>query len=342
MLTIIYGTRPEYLKVLPIILHLKETKLIVYSVIRILQHENLDESDLVYSNKIEITSKYNNRLDSLGSQILEKLGNFLQETKYLLVQGDTATAFYSALVAFQNKIKIIHLEAGLRTYDIETPYPEEGYRQMISRISSIHFTPNNFNSQLLQNENISGKVYSVGNTILDLVKYYNITPEIGNIILITFHRRENMEYLEIFIQRLKECIVKYTDKQFYWILHPNKTLQKTVVELADKYKCNITFIEPCSHRNLLNIVKSCFCILTDSGGIQEEASFLGKCSIVLRSQTERDQIPFPYIQMCIPPYSNIIELIKNIPNELIQSCNVYGSGDTTLKIINILNTEIFI
>jgi UDP-N-acetylglucosamine 2-epimerase (non-hydrolysing) len=336
MLSIIYGTRPEYLKILPIILLLQKDSTIPYSVIRILQHENLDETDLLYDTKLEIISNSENRLDTLGSQILEKLGPFIQTSKYVLVQGDTSAAFYAALSAFQNMVKVIHLEAGLRTYNIENPYPEEGYRQMISRITSIHLTPNEVNLDLLRKEKVFGEIYTVGNTILDLVKSYNLDVREGNSILITFHRRENYKYLEVFIERLSECMNIYTDKVFYWILHPNKNLQATVKELVSKYKCKVTFIEPCSHKEFLDLARVCFCILTDSGGIQEEASFLGKCSIVLRSDTEREQIPFPYIQLCRPPYSNIIELIKNIPSKVLTQCLIYGNGNSALKIIDII------
>lgn len=331
MLTIVYGTRPEYLKVLPLITHLASV-----SVIRVLQHKDMDEPDLKYDNKIVIDDS-NNRLDSLGSQILLKLSSVFQQlnTSQLLVQGDTATAFYSALCAFQNRIPVIHLEAGLRTYDLENPYPEEAYRQMISRIASVHLVPHEYNKTLLEQEKVSGKIVCVGNTILDLVKSYNLTVSCGNTILITFHRRENLQYLESFVSNLKQCIHANPTREFVWFLHPNPVLQERVKTITHGMK--IRFVSPCAHREFLEHVKDCFCILTDSGGIQEEAAFLGKPTIVLREKTERDQIPLPYLTMVRPPYDYLKDVLSSIPTHQLEPCFVYGDGMTTDRVLNILN-----
>jgi len=339
-LAIVYGTRPEYLKVLPIIQYLKKQIDISYSIIRIVQHENLNETDLIHDYIVQIEENSVRRLDDLGSQIIQKLGILINNFNYLLVQGDTATSFYSALCAFQNRVQVIHLEAGMRTYSLENPYPEEGYRQMISRIAYIHLAPHEINSKLLHHEKVSGDIFTVGNTILDLVKNYNINITQGNKIIITFHRRENYKYLSSFIENLRKCIYKYSDKEFYWLLHPNKKLQEEVKSYIQQTDCKINFIEPCSHKDFLDLAKDCYCLLTDSGGIQEEASFLGKCSIVLREETERDQIPYPYIQLCKPPYANLGELVSNIPNRILEPCFVYGDGNSTNKIINIIRNYI--
>lgn len=335
-ISVIYGTRPEYLKLLPIIEQLNKLENINLSVVRIIQHEHLNEKDLVADINITIDTCEGSRLDIVGSQILLKLGSYINNQDYIIVQGDTATTFYSALCAFQNNIKVVHIEAGLRTYDITNPYPEEGYRQMISRIATFHFTPHNFNSELLLKECVSGKVLTVGNTILDLVKSYNFSITKTNDILITFHRRENIQYLELFIRELKICIDYFKDKKFIWFLHPNKVLQEQVKKCTSEYMCNITFIEPCSHKDFLKYLVSCYCVLTDSGGIQEEAAYLGKQVIVLRATTERDMIPFPYIQLVMPPYNNLIDAIKTIQPHNLDPCLVYGDGNTSKLITNYL------
>jgi len=330
-LAVVYGTRPEYLKILPII------KLCKLTVIRIFQHTDIAEADLQSDISISLVKTSENRLDCIGSEILLKLGNILKENDvtHMIVQGDTSTAFYSALSAFQNNIKIVHLEAGLRTYDITRPYPEEGYRQMISRIADIHLAPHEYNKQLLESEKVVGKIYTVGNTILDLVKEYNLTVTSGNTVLITFHRRENIQYLDSFVRNLKQCIQTNTDKEFLWILHPNPELQAIVKNAT--IDLNVKFIQPCEHRTLLNYLKDCFCVLTDSGGIQEEASFLGKPTIVLRDKTERDQIPEPYLFLVKPDYCELNDVFARIPNHRLPPCYLYGRGNTAYAILTYLS-----
>ena len=325
MTTIIYGTRPEYLKLLPLI------NVIECKVIRILQHDHLNESDLKYNDVIKIEGTSASRLDLIGSQILKRLGPLLIGSRKVIVQGDTATTFYSALCAFQNKIDVIHLEAGLRTYDLENPYPEEGYRQMISRIATIHLVPHENNKILLENEKISGKILVVGNTILDLVRSYNLTVSQEHTILITFHRRENIQFISNFINNLKECVIANPLKRFVWLLHPNPELQDQVREEAKGI--NVEFVMPISHRAFLDYLKNCFCVLTDSGGIQEEAAFLGKPTIVLRKFTERDQIPCQYLKLVPPPYNQLLETLNSIPSTKLDPCYSYGDGRSVMKIL---------
>jgi UDP-N-acetylglucosamine 2-epimerase (non-hydrolysing) len=227
------------------------------------------------------------------------------------------------------------LEAGLRTYDISKPYPEEAYRQMISRLTDIHLCPHEANAILLRNEHVNGHVHVVGNTILDLVKSYNLTVQKGNTVLITFHRRENLKYLTVFMEKVNELIHDYPDKHFIWALHPNKDLQSLIQQTI--IKC--TFIQPCSHFEFLQYVKDCYCVLTDSGGIQEECAFLGKPTIVLRHFTERDQLQEPYLYIVQPPYSGLKNTFNSIPQEDLKPCFVYGTGNSSYQITQILDEE---
>jgi UDP-N-acetylglucosamine 2-epimerase (non-hydrolysing) len=304
------------------------------NVIRILQHEHLDESDLKYTSILKIEGTAGSRLDLVGSQILEKLGPMISGFQKIIVQGDTATTFYATLCAFQNRIQVVHLEAGLRTYDLENPYPEEGYRQMISRIATIHLVPHEHNKTILQEEKVSGEIFVVGNTILDLVKSYNLTVSQGNTILITFHRRENIQYLSDFIHNLKECIYANPSKRFLWFLHPNPELQRLVREKTEGM--SIEFVMPIAHRGFLDYLKDCFCVFTDSGGIQEEAAFLGKPTIVLRKFTERDQIPPPYLQLVSPPYNTLAAAACRIDSDKLPPCYVYGTGESAHSISSYL------
>ena len=326
-LCVVYGTRPEYLKVYPL-LHKLDCR-----VIRILQHNDIVELDLKYDFLINVRNISENRLDSIGSEILLQLGEYIHQFTHILVQGDTSTAFYSALCAFQNRIKIIHLEAGMRTYDIFKPYPEECYRQMISTMTDIHLCPHIANKRYLEQENVHGDIHVVGNTILDLVKSYDLKISKGNRVLITFHRRENLQYLNDFINQLKYCMDENPEKEFVWFLHPNKELQTAVRE----YNLKCTFLNPCNHREFLEYVKDCYCVLTDSGGIQEECAFLGKPIIVLREYTERDQIQQPYLFLVKPPFDELKSVFHLLPDFDLNPCLVYGCGNSVELIKNILD-----
>ena len=293
---IIFGTRPEYLKVKSIIDEFIKRTQIHYKVIYIQQHTNIQEDiDTSYIRlPIQDCSVNTNRLCSIGEQILSKLPNYINDVTHVIVQGDTATAYYSALTAFQLNIKVIHIEAGLRTYDIERPYPEEAYRQMISRIASIHFTPHDDSSNILINERVSGEIYNVGNTILDVIKSYNLGCTMSNTVLITFHRRENIQEIP-----------------------------------------SIELKGPCNHKEFTQQIASSNFLITDSGGIQEEASFLGKHCIVLRSSTERTHIPKEYITV-LEDYSRLDEIYEVMPREHLTPCNVYGYGISSEIIMKIL------
>jgi len=256
----------------------------------------------------------------------------------MIVQGDTATVFYSALYAFQNKIQVIHIEAGLRTYDLEKPYPEEAYRQMVSRITSIHFTPHTDSEKLLKQEKVSGKIFTVGNTILDLIQSYNLNVTKGNEVLITFHRRENWSKILEFIDVINKLANGRNDLQFIWFLHPNKELQKLVKSSVDS---KIQLEEPMIHYPFTKRIASCYALLTDSGGIQEEASFLGKQTIVLRKSTERNHIGYPYIQT-IQSFEDIEGIFNCLKKETLNPCYVYGDGTASEKIYNSLKSHVLL
>jgi UDP-N-acetylglucosamine 2-epimerase (non-hydrolysing) len=184
----------------------------------------------------------------------------------------------------------IHLEAGMRTYDLDNPYPEEGYRQMISRITDIHFCPSEIEQQYLLNEHTpSKKIYCIGNTILDLVNTYSFDLKQEKIVIITLHRRENWDDYKITLCNLKTLVSKNKDITFYFLIHPNPSLKKII---TDENVCqdNLILLEPLSHKNLIELLSKCMCVITDSGGLQEEANYLGKYIYVLRKITERNAI----------------------------------------------------
>ena len=334
---IVFGTRPEYLKIKPLITYFSSKKL-EHKIIHILQHSDIliEEPHL----RLPILSESSDipRLSILGTTILSKLPQYLNDIQMVIVQGDTATAFYSALCAFQQKIPVVHIEAGLRTYDLENPFPEEAYRSMISRIATYHMCPSENAVENIKRENITQNVHLVGNTILDQTLAYNYTVTLGNTVLITIHRRENWESLDTILRAIEILVKQCPTLKFIWILHMNPFLKISVLNyFKDRMISNIVLIDPINHSELIKYISSCYCVITDSGGIQEEASFLGKHCFVLRKCTERCDIPSEYISIINNPES-LLDIFLSTSISILPPCNVYGNGTSSQKIYNILSS----
>ena len=279
-IAVVYGTRPEFLKLKVLIDTLKPL------VIRVNQHPDYTE-DEGYPDYIIDVKTGDQRLECIGSSILDQLPALIKDCTYVIAQGDTATCFYTLLTAYQMKKRCVHIEAGMRTYDLNNPWPEESYRQMISRITSIHFCPSRLEAHTLGVEQTSGEVHIIGNPLLDLVRSYGIHVTHEKRVLVTLHRRENWDkYIEL-IQQLDTLASVHPEYEFVFLTHPNPALKTLVHEHGKHLKVS----EPVSHRRMIEILSSCACVITDSGGIQEEANFLGKHMYVLRECTERKMIP---------------------------------------------------
>jgi UDP-N-acetylglucosamine 2-epimerase (non-hydrolysing) len=327
-LVIVYGTRPEFLKLKMLIDQLKKNKSLELIVVKIAQHTLDDEGypDVILS----IDEHCSDRISNIGSNILQKLPEIIKDSTHLLSQGDTATVFYSMLCAFQMKKKCIHLEAGMRTYDLENPFPEEGYRQMVSRITDIHLCPSDVEKQFLISERVRGEIHVIGNTILDLVKSYSIPISHEKKVLVTLHRRENWDGFKNSVIELTRLALKQTDYQFFFLSHPNPSLQKILSEIKD-IPVNFNISKSLNHNDLISLLSSCSIVITDSGGIQEEANFLGKYIYVLRKVTERSSISSSNMK-CIDTEDiiNIECFIRCFPGY------EYGDGNSIEKIYNIL------
>jgi len=325
MLLISYGTRPEYIKVKPLINELTRREIIPFKIIFTGQHQDLAPEGGDYVLDIE---EGNNRLDSIIASVLNK--NYIWEgITHVLVQGDTTSAFAVALAAMNRQVKVIHLEAGLRTFDYENPFPEEYNRQLISRISSINLCPTSLNKKNLDNENCVGKNYLVGNTVLDNLEDYE--SSYGDEVLITMHRRENLELLPMWFKTFNILAVDNPNLKFIFPLHPNPQIQQHRDLLPD-----IEIIDPLSHKDMVEKIASCRFIITDSGGIQEEASFFKKKCIICRHQTERTET-LDFTSFLCPSPENLFELVKSISNNYIsyRECP-YGDGHASERIASIL------
>ena len=324
MILLCFGTRPEWLKIKPLIKELDEYKLLFTG-----QHP-----DLLNNVKVDYSIKIldsNNRLDQLISDCLLQFpeGNF----DSVLVQGDTASAFACAVAAFNRKIKILYLEAGLRSYDLNHPYPEEGYRQMIARISDINLCPTELSKKNLINEKVSGTCHVVGNTVLDNLLPYKEKCEYTNKVLVTLHRRENHHLINQWFSEVNKLAKNNPNLEFILPIHPNPNVKKYKHIFTD-----VTVIEPLPHSELLDILVKCKLVISDSGGLQEEGSFFNKKVIVCRKTTERPEaIETGHLHMCLTP-----DKLENKFNELVKNYTInadcpYGDGKSSLKIIKKLN-----
>jgi UDP-N-acetylglucosamine 2-epimerase len=320
------GTRPEWLKIKPLINLMDKSE---YDLFFTGQHEDL-LNNVEFDYKVSVTNK-NNRLDDIMISCMSNFPNEIYD--YVLVQGDTGSALGCALASYNRKIKLIHLEAGLRTYDLENPYPEEAYRQIISRISDINLCPTNLSFENLISEKVTGKIFVVGNTVLDNIVDLKNKTNYGDDVLITLHRRENHDIMDKWFESLNKITEKYKELNFILPIHPNPNVQKHRHILNE----NIKVVDPLNHNDLLNILVGCRFVITDSGGIQEEATFLNKKSIVCRKTTERPEgIGTGHINLCENP-SDLILYVDNI----IEDYNIntecpYGDGHSSEKILNII------
>lgn len=321
---ICFGTRPEWLKIKPLVKIMDRND---YKLLFTGQHTDLlNDVDVDY--KINMNNS-DNRLDSIISECMMQFPN--GDFNGVLVQGDTGSAFGCAIAAFNRKLKIYYLEAGLRSYELEHPYPEEGYRQMISRISDVNFSPTELSAENLRQERVSGEIHIVGNSVLDnLIEYKD--GEYGNSVLVTMHRRENHHIMEDWFRHINELAREYNDLEFILPLHPNPNVQKHRDILT-----HVNVVNPMEHDALINVLRMCRIVITDSGGLQEEGSFFNKKVIVCRETTERPEgIKSGHLYLCKTP-DELKKIFGEINNQYyINTKCPYGDGMTSQRVLNLL------
>jgi UDP-N-acetylglucosamine 2-epimerase (non-hydrolysing) len=328
MTLLCFGTRPEWLKIKPLINQMERDS---YQLLFTGQHPDLLK-DIRVDYAIQIKES-TNRLDQLISDCLLQFpeGTF----NSVLVQGDTASAFACAVAAFNRRLRIYYLEAGLRSYNLDHPYPEEAYRQMIARIADINFTPTKLSADNLINERVSGMVYITGNTVLDNLVHKKLECEYLDKVLITMHRRENHHWMDQWFEKIDRLAEQHPHIEFILPIHPNPNVQKHRHKLT-----NVQVVDPLEHDELLNLLVKCKLVITDSGGLQEEGSFFNKKVIVCRTTTERPEaIHTGHLHLCESP-QNLLPLFEVLlKNYAIDTECPYGDGNSAAKIINHINTS---
>lgn len=361
----IIGTRPEAIKMAPLIIYFKSKNAFDIKVCITAQHRQmLDEVfgffKIVPDFDLNLMTT-NQDLFDITALAISKL-KFVFETflpDLIFVQGDTTTAFVGALAGYYKKIKIAHIEAGLRSFDKYSPYPEEMNRKMISSIADFHFTPTQKATEHLLNEGYSENIYQVGNTVIDALllgideikmkseriffDYFNFIDFSNKIILVTAHRRENLgEPLENICDAINYLNQKYDDLTFVFPVHLNPAVRKTVNEKLSG-KQNIHLLAPLDYPKLIWLLNKSFLVITDSGGIQEEAPTLGKPILVIRDITERPEgIDAGNAILVGSNKDNIITNFERIYlnnqeyNRISNISNPYGDGTSSKKIFDII------
>lgn len=347
---ICFGTRPELIKLAPVINEFKHRKKrdLLY-IVNANQHKDLLKSEIDFFG-IDIDYQFHFTRDCSdlsklnGSLLIEffKLKqNLLQyniEIVLVIVQGDTATTFSASLFAFHEKIKLIHIEAGLRTNDINNPFPEEFYRKTISSIAAVNFSPTKESRKNLITEGVSpNSIIITGNTVIDnLIKYENKDKNLNkNLVIITIHRRENLEnnFNIILKQILRLCEIN-KNLSFLWITHPNNSVEN----LLNKTLENLKIIKSVTYSEMLNLYNSTVLVITDSGGIQEEASYFNIPVLVFRKKTERIES----IKCGISKYLNDENIdLNTLINEKKWNLSnkhktIYGKGNASKIIVDYL------
>ncbi len=354
----LFGTRPEFIKIYPIIMEAKKQNNEVI-VVNTGQHKEMVNELLEYFNlKVDydlgIMDKCNGLMDILTYSLngLDKIVKEVQP-EIILVHGDTSATLAGSITAFYNQIKLGHIEAGLRTYNKLSPFPEEVNRQITGIMADYHFAPTETTRKNLLNEGKNEEeVFVVGNSAIDMLKYTvqdQYSHEVltwkpdKKLILMTAHRRENIEDLDVMFKAINKIATKYEeDYKIVYPIHMNPIIR----EKAKKYLTsdNIKIIDPLDTMNFHNIMKKSHLILTDSGGIQEEAPSLGIPVLVLRDTTERPEgVEAGTLKLVGTEYQAIVDAVDNLLlnednyNKMCGAKNPYGDGNTSKAIIEIIN-----
>ncbi len=356
LISFVIGTRPEAIKLAPLILEFRKSKKIKTNIILSGQHNEMiqpvmDIFNLEEDVNFDVLGR-SNSLEQTTSLILNELSNYFDKIKpdLVFVQGDTITAFAGALSAFFKKIPIAHVEAGLRTKSIFSPFPEEANRRMISQLTSLHFAPTELAYENLLKNGIKKDIFISGNTVVDALnlvskKKNNFKIEGIDIfnekfILTTVHRRENWgEPIKNISKAILNVVKKNEGIKVILPMHKNPLVRKPLIEILGNNE-NILLIDPLPYFEFILTLKNAFIVLTDSGGIQEEAHTLGKSILILRDCTERPEVILNGNALLVGTDFKKIELELNnllkVSKEdkgLKKNLNTFGNGDASKLIL---------
>ena len=348
----LFGTRPDAIKMCPLVKLLGSDSRFESVVCVSAQHREMLDQVLeifdVHPDYDLNIMKPSQTLFQISAALIPGFGDVLEEVKpdVVLVHGDTSTAFTAALAAFYRQIPVGHVEAGLRTWNIYSPFPEEMNRMLVGRIASLHFAPTNQNLENLLREHALGEIYVTGNTVIDAMRYttaadYHYEEPVletlrhieGKFVLLTAHRRENLGApLEAICRAVLRLVEAVPELHVVYPVHLNPAVRNTVYPLLCGH-ARIHLTEPLNLRDTHNFMARCRFVMTDSGGIQEEATALGVPTLVLRRETERGEgVKTGILKLVGVKEEDIFtaarELAENdaVHNRMSTSENPYGDG----------------
>lgn len=372
----VFGTRPEAIKMAPLVIELKKREQLQIIVAVTGQHRHmLDQVLDLFQIKPEFdlnVMQHGQDLFDLTSRVLLGMREILTKVKpdCVLVHGDTTSSFTTALAAYYSRLEVGHVEAGLRTHNIYSPWPEEINRQLTGRISKFHFAPTHSSRQNLISEGVSGSaVFVTGNTVIDALRYVvakinsssqlhrdldELFSKLGipvksypgrKMVLITGHRRENFGhgFLQI-CHAIRQLALRYRDVHFIYPVHLNPNVQTPVRQILGQPDTpNIYLIEPLDYLPFVYLMSKSYLLLTDSGGVQEEAPGLGKPVLVMRNTTERPEAVASGTVKLVGADENVIvasaaELFESDKayREMATAVNPYGDGFASIRIADII------
>jgi UDP-N-acetylglucosamine 2-epimerase (non-hydrolysing) len=351
----VVGTRPEAIKMAPVILGLKKEPWFDVRVLATAQHRQMLDQVL---NFFGITPdldlnimRPNQALTTLTARLLLELDNVLLTEKpdIVLVQGDTTTVMAVAMACFYHRIPIGHIEAGLRTWDMQNPFPEEANRVIAGKLATWHFAPTEGSRQNLLKDGVSDeKIVVTGNTVIDAL-YMSAQREVSigvpldrdmRMVLVTSHRRENFgEPFRDICRALRKLAEDNPDVQFLYPVHPNPNVRNVAHEFLSSLE-NFLLCDPLDYAPFVAAMKRAYLIITDSGGVQEEAPALGKPVVVLRDETERPEaVSEGVVKLVGPYYERIVEAVQQLLDDksayeaMARGVSPYGDGKATDRII---------
>ena len=357
----VFGTRPEAIKMAPVVLELKKYPDLITPIVAVTaQHRDMLDQVL---NLFNIKPDYDLNIMAQGQTLFDittKAMNGLNEVlskekpDIVLVHGDTTTTFAGALAAYYHETAVGHVEAGLRTYNKYSPFPEEMNRKLTGAIADLHFAPTDTASGNLKAEGTKeDKIFVTGNTVIDALhktvtddfkfddeKLANIDYENKRIILVTTHRRENLgEPMRHVYKALKDIVNEFDDVEIVFPVHKNPKVREVVNEELGNIKA-VHLIDPLDYEPFANLMHRAFLVLTDSGGIQEEAPSLGKPVLVLRDTTERPEaVKAGTVKLIGTERQKVYEETKYLLTDhdeyqrMANTCNPYGDGKASKRII---------
>lgn len=363
----VFGTRPEAIKMAPLVQELAQRQTFESEVCITAQHrEMLDQVLEIFSIKpdydLDIMQK-NQTLEDITTKALIGLRGVMQESRpdVVLVHGDTTTTFAGALAAFYSKIKVGHVEAGLRTNNNYSPFPEEVNRRLTGVMASWHFAPTEMNRNNLLRENVDDKdIFVTGNTVIDALKTtvredYEFENDIlrgldfkKRVIVLTAHRRENLgEPLKNICRAVRDIAEEMADVEIVYPVHLNPRVHEVAHEILGSTP-RVHLIKPMSAVELHNLMARSFMVMTDSGGLQEEAPSLGKPVLVLRTETERPEAVLAgTVELAGVEQEKIYNLAKklltnsNFYDKMAKAINPYGDGNASKRIADALENLVF-